>query len=306
MPVSDPLLDPRYAELTSELRDARTPTPETLEARLQELLARTPVPAPRVRRRLVRMPPRRLVLGVAGGCAVLALGVAGRADAVADDLVGQRLLGAPAARWPPRRAASTGGRARARPPPPSPPPPRPDAVTETAKRRAERVRSATDVPAAGDADAAPAPDREADDRPEVVQRRLRRDGRGDPRHRHLRRPHRHRPVRDAGGHRGPVGDRREGADRAHAGGDRPVHGAGPPGRRAGRHQRPAGARRLAGAAGRGRAAADRDVRRPAGGARPDEAAEGDPGRAPRPRPPAPGRPERRRLGRRSRKRPSPT
>ena len=37
MPVSDPLLDPLYAELTSELRDARTPTPETLEARVEEL-----------------------------------------------------------------------------------------------------------------------------------------------------------------------------------------------------------------------------------------------------------------------------
>lgn len=72
MPVPDPLLDPRYADLTSELHDARTPTPATLEARLEQLLARRPVPAPRVR---LRRPPRRLVLGVAGGCAVLALGL---------------------------------------------------------------------------------------------------------------------------------------------------------------------------------------------------------------------------------------
>ncbi len=74
MPVSDPLLDPRYAELTSELRDARTPTPETLAARLDDLLAQTPAPAPRARRRR-RLPRRRLVLGIAGSCAVVALGI---------------------------------------------------------------------------------------------------------------------------------------------------------------------------------------------------------------------------------------
>lgn len=75
MPVSDPLLDPAYGELISELRDARTPTPETLEARLDALLARTPAPVPRRRRLRLWKPPRRLVVGVAGGCVVLALGL---------------------------------------------------------------------------------------------------------------------------------------------------------------------------------------------------------------------------------------
>ena len=72
MPVSDPMLDPAYADLISELRDARTPTPATLAARVDELLAQ-PVAAPRVRRRpRLRLRP---VLAIAGGCAVVALGV---------------------------------------------------------------------------------------------------------------------------------------------------------------------------------------------------------------------------------------
>ena len=147
MPVSDPLLDPRYAELTSELRDARTPTPETLEARLQELLARTPVPAPRVRRRLVRMPPRRLVLGLAGGCAVLALGllVARMPSPTTSD---SDFSASPAARRRPPRPA------RRRPPrPPIPPRLPPRRCRRAEARPANRAPDdgAPDVPAAGDA-----------------------------------------------------------------------------------------------------------------------------------------------------------
>jgi Fe2+ transport system protein FeoA len=71
------MTDPAFAELISELRDARTPTPAALETRLDELLARTPVAAaPRARRRL-RLPRRGPVVWLLGGCAVVALGVIG-------------------------------------------------------------------------------------------------------------------------------------------------------------------------------------------------------------------------------------
>ena len=73
MPVSDPLLDPLYAELISELRDARTPTPATLQTRVDELLVRRR-PVPYVRRDLPR-PRLRLVLAVAGGCTLLVAGI---------------------------------------------------------------------------------------------------------------------------------------------------------------------------------------------------------------------------------------
>ena len=73
MPVSDPLLDPLYAELISELRDARTPTPATLQTRVDELLVRRR-PVPYVRRGLPR-PRLRLVLAVAGGCTLLVAGI---------------------------------------------------------------------------------------------------------------------------------------------------------------------------------------------------------------------------------------
>jgi hypothetical protein len=70
------MLDPAFADLIAELHDARTPTPATLETRVDDLLARTPVVAvPRRTRRRLRLPPRRLVLGLAGGCAVVALGI---------------------------------------------------------------------------------------------------------------------------------------------------------------------------------------------------------------------------------------
>ena len=50
MPVSDPLLDPAYADLLGELRDARTPTPPALAVRVDDLLAvfepRAGAPAP--------------------------------------------------------------------------------------------------------------------------------------------------------------------------------------------------------------------------------------------------------------------
>ena len=75
MPVSDPLLDPAYAELVGELRDARTPTPATLTTRVDELQARPrPVPVVPLRRRL-HLPRRRVVLGIAGGCAVVVGGI---------------------------------------------------------------------------------------------------------------------------------------------------------------------------------------------------------------------------------------
>jgi Fe2+ transport system protein FeoA len=70
------MLDPAFADLIAELHDARTPTPATLETRVDDLLARPPVvTAPRRTRRRRRLPPRRLVLGLAGGCAVVALGI---------------------------------------------------------------------------------------------------------------------------------------------------------------------------------------------------------------------------------------
>lgn len=75
MPVSDPLLDPVFAELVDELRDARTPAPETLIARVDRLVTEA-APAPRRRRLRVPLPPRRVVLGVAGACAVVAAGIA--------------------------------------------------------------------------------------------------------------------------------------------------------------------------------------------------------------------------------------
>ena len=73
MPVSDPMLDPGYADLISELRDARTPTPSSLEARVDELLLRRR-PAHHVPRRLPR-PRLRVVLAVAGGCTLLVAGI---------------------------------------------------------------------------------------------------------------------------------------------------------------------------------------------------------------------------------------
>ncbi len=59
MPVSDPVLDPDYADLLGELRDARTPTPPALQVRLDDLLERFEPPAPRApARRRLRRPGR--------------------------------------------------------------------------------------------------------------------------------------------------------------------------------------------------------------------------------------------------------
>jgi hypothetical protein len=57
MPVSDPLLDPGYADLLGELRDARTPTPPALTVRVDDLLAAFEPPAPRAARRRRARPP---------------------------------------------------------------------------------------------------------------------------------------------------------------------------------------------------------------------------------------------------------
>ncbi len=145
MPVSDPLLDPRYAELTAELRDARTPTPETLETRLEELLARRPEPAQRVRRRRLQRPPRRLVLGLAGGCAVLALGLlVARMPSPTPTTSDRDFAASPAA----TTVAATGASTAAAP----------AATVEVAPTAAGEATAApgaggaTDVPAAGDAE----------------------------------------------------------------------------------------------------------------------------------------------------------
>jgi hypothetical protein len=82
MPVSDPILDPDYADLLGELRDARTPTPPALVVRVDDLLARFEPPAPRApaRRRLrrpgrLRRPSGAPLAGVAVLCCLLGVGV---------------------------------------------------------------------------------------------------------------------------------------------------------------------------------------------------------------------------------------
>ena len=80
MPVSDPVFDPKYAELIDELRDARTPTPPALAVDLDDLLARFEPPAPRRTRRLprlrrLRLPGRGPTLAAGALCTALVLGV---------------------------------------------------------------------------------------------------------------------------------------------------------------------------------------------------------------------------------------
>ena len=305
MPVSDPMLDPGYAR--PDLGAARRAHADAGDARgaVDELLRASPSRR-RASRDGCRRPRLRPVLAIAGGCARgrsrrrrRVAGCRGRdLDGTSSSARSAAAGGAAAAgRRDGRRAASpargAGGRPALR---------GPDAADD---RDASRARSPACRPACDDARLQHQTARLTVALP-TSRRRLGRHRPGHQRDRHLRRPHRHRPVRDAGGQRRPRRDRREGADRAHAGRDEPVLRPRPPGRRAGRHQRPAGAGRLARAARRQRPPADRAVRRPAGRDRPDEAPEGDAGRAPRPRPPAPRRPERERRADPAGRRRSPT
>ena len=292
MPVSDPLLDPAYAR--ADLGAPRRAHADAGDARGAARRAARANAGAGARGGdgcgWEAAAPARV--GVAGGCAVLALGllVARMPSPTTSDGDFSASPGASS-------VAAAAGAATAAAPADSTAAAEAAPTSEGELTCSPGAGGATDVRHRRRRGTAPAPDGEADDRPEVVERRLRCDRRGDPRDRHLRRPHRHRPVRDAGGFDGAVGDRREGADRAHAGGHRtgsPRWAAWPARRSTSATCRSAPTRSSSGSPAR--APADRAVRRPAGGDRPDEAPEGDAGRAPRPCPPAPGRPERRRLG----------